>query len=46
MVEGGGGTGPAPKTVSQTIKRGKVQNSNQLHNLKHMWYDQHIKICE
>ena len=24
------------KTVSQTVKRGKIQNSNHLHNVKHV----------
>ena len=32
----GGGGGTDTKTVSQTVKRGKIQNSNQLHNVKHV----------
>ena len=31
---GGGGGGIETKTVSQTVKRGKRQNSNHLHNVK------------
>ena len=35
--QGGGGGGNAEtKTVSQTVKRGKIQNSNHLHNVKHV----------
>ena len=35
---GGGGEGgnTETKTVSQTVKRGKIQNSNHLHNVKHV----------
>ena len=34
---GGGGEGNTEtKTVCQTVKRGKIQNSNHLHNVKHV----------
>ena len=33
--EGGGGN-TETKTVCQTVKRGKIQNSNHLHNVKHV----------
>ena len=35
---GGGGCGGniVTKTVCQTVKRGKIQNSNHLHNVKHV----------
>ena len=36
---GGGGnteTKTETKTVCQTVKRGKIQNSNHLHNVKHV----------
>ena len=39
MCVGGGGGGEGntgTKTVSQTVKRGKIQNSNHLHNVKHV----------
>ena len=32
----GGGGNTETKTVSQTVKRGKMQNSNHLHNVKHV----------
>ena len=32
---GRAGGGIEPKTVGQTVKGGKIQNSNQLHNVKH-----------
>ena len=32
----GGGGGTVSKTVSQAVKRGKTQNSNHLHNVKHV----------
>ena len=32
----GGGGNTETKTVSQTVKRGKIQNSNHLHNVKHV----------
>ena len=38
-VKGGGmgeGWDTETKTVSQTVKRGKIQNSNHLHNVKHV----------
>ena len=34
--EGGGGGSTETKTVRQTVKRGKIQNSNHLHNVKHV----------
>ena len=34
--EGGGGGNTETKTVCQTVKRGKIQNSNHLHNVKHV----------
>ena len=34
--EGGGGVNTETKTVCQTVKRGKIQNSNHLHNVKHV----------
>ena len=35
--EGGGGGGNIEtKTVSQTVKKGKRQNRNHLHNVKHV----------
>ena len=34
--EGGGGGNNETKTVCQTVKRGKIQNSNHLHNVKHV----------
>ena len=33
---GGGGGNTETKTVCQTVKRGKIQNSNHLHNVKHV----------
>ena len=33
---GGGGGNSETKTVCQTVKRGKIQNSNHLHNVKHV----------
>ena len=33
---GRGGGNTETKTVSQTVKRGKIQNSNHLHNVKHV----------
>ena len=33
---GGGGGNIETKTVCQTVKRGKIQNSNHLHNVKHV----------
>ena len=38
MWGGGGGAkvNTEPKTVSQTVQRGKIQNSNHLHNVKHV----------
>ena len=35
---GGGGVGgnTETKTVSQSVKRGKIQNNNHLHNVKHV----------
>ena len=33
---GGGGGNTETKTVYQTVKRGKIQNSNHLHNVKHV----------
>ena len=33
---GGGGGNTGTKTVSQTVKRGKIQNINHLHNVKHV----------
>ena len=33
---GGGGEGTVSKTVNQAVKRGKIQNSNNLHNVKHV----------
>ena len=33
---GGGGGNIETKTVSQTVKRGKRQNRNHLHNVKHV----------
>ena len=33
---GGGGGNTENKTVCQTVKRGKIQNSNHLHNVKHV----------
>ena len=41
-IVGGGGEGRGDgentetRTVSQTVKRGKIQNSNHLHNVKHV----------
>ena len=36
---GGGGRGNTEtKTVCQTVKRGKIQNSNYLHNVKHFFW--------
>ena len=34
--EGGGGEDTETKTVCQTVKRGKIQNSNHLHSAKHV----------
>ena len=34
--EVGGGGNTETKTVCQTVKRGKIQNSNHLHNVKHV----------
>ena len=34
-VGGGGGGDTETKTVCQTVKRGKMQSSNRLHNVKH-----------
>ena len=36
--DGGGEVGgnTETKTVCQTVKRGKIQNSNHLHNVKHV----------
>ena len=34
--EGGGEGNTETKTVCQTGKRGKIQNSNHLHNVKHV----------
>ena len=34
--EGGGGGNTETKTVCQPVKRGKIQNSNHLHNVKHL----------
>ena len=34
--ERGGGGNTETKTVCQTVKRGKIQNSNHLHNIKHV----------
>ena len=33
---GGGGGNTETKTVCKTVKRGKIQNSNHLHNVKHV----------
>ena len=33
---GRGGGNTETKTVCQTVKRGKIQNSNHLHNVKHV----------
>ena len=33
---GGGGENTETKTVCQTVKRGKIQNSNHLYNVKHV----------
>ena len=33
---GGGGGNTETKTVCQTVKRGEIQNSNHLHNVKHV----------
>ena len=33
---GGGGGNAETKTVNQTVKRGKIQNSNHLHNVGHV----------
>ena len=33
---GGGGGNTETKTVCQTVKRGKIQNSNHVHNVQHM----------
>ena len=33
---GGGGGDTETKTVCQTVKRGKIQNSNHLHNVMHV----------
>ena len=33
---GGGGGKTETKTVCQTVKRDKIQNSNHLHNVKHV----------
>ena len=36
-VWGGGGRGDTEsKTVKQTVKRGKIQTNNRLHNVKHV----------
>ena len=32
----GGGGGTETKTVRQTVKRGKIQNINYIHNVKHV----------
>ena len=37
--------GAETKTVSQTVKVGKIENSNHLHNVKYVVY-QHFKIHE
>ena len=34
--KGGGWGNTETKTVCQTVKRGKIQNSNHLHNVKHV----------
>ena len=34
--EGGGGGNTETKTVCQTAKRGQIQNSYHLHNVKHV----------
>ena len=34
--ERGGGGNTETKTVCQTVKRGKIQNSNHLHSIKHV----------
>ena len=34
--EGGGGGNTETKTVCQTVKRDKIQNSNHLHYVKHV----------
>ena len=34
--EEGGGGNTETKTVCQTVKRGKIQNSNHLHDVKHV----------
>ena len=34
--EGGGGGNTETNTVCQTVKIGKIQNSNHLHNVKHV----------
>ena len=34
--EGVGGGNTESKTVCQTVKKGKIQNSNHLHNVKHV----------
>ena len=34
--EEGGGGNTETKTVRQTVKRGKIQNSNHLRNVKHV----------
>ena len=33
---GGGGGNTETKTVCKTVKRGKIQNSNHLHNVQHV----------
>ena len=34
--EGGGGGNTETQTVCQTVKRGKIQNSNYVHSAKHV----------
>ena len=34
--EGGGGGNTETKIVCQTVNRGKIQNNNHLHNVKHV----------
>ena len=43
-----GGGNNETKTVSQTVKRGKSQNSNHLHNVKHVVQStfQNMRISE